>query len=220
MSLSDRSAGQLRIIVSGAAMVLLAAVAGCSVQPLYGNPGSIANPGASAGMAAELASISVVDSSRASANPRVAQEVRNHLIFLLGGGQGPAAEPRYRLETNVTAWRSSAAAIQRASRDEEPTAAIVTVRADYVLADIATGEQITGGQRTVTAPLDLPRQEFAAMRAERNAEDRAAREVAELVRLAVAQEMGMTARRAVTPGDTLADEQLRQFERDGESLLR
>lgn len=220
MSLSDRAGAKARAALSGTGLVLLLALAGCSVQPLYGNTGSISAPGASPGMGAELASISVVDTSRASSVPRVAQEVRNHLIFLFGGGQGPAADPRYRLETTVSASRTSAASIQRTTRDEEPTAAIVTVRVSYVLTETATGEQITRGRRTVTAPLDLPRQEFAALRAERNAEDRAAREAAELIRLAVAQEMGMTSRRTAGPAAELDDEQLRRFEEDGESLLQ
>ena len=45
-----------------------------------------------------------------------------------------------------------------------------------------------------TAAYDVPLQEFAAIRAERDAENRAARELAELLRLVIAQDLERTAR--------------------------
>ena len=54
---------------------------------------------------------------------------------------------------------------------------------------IKTGKRIAAGKRNVSASFDRPRQEFARLRAERDAENRAARELAELLRLAIAQDM-------------------------------
>jgi LPS-assembly lipoprotein len=48
---------------------------------------------------------------------------------------------------------------------------------------------VASGRRQITSQYDIPNQEFAAYRAQRDAENRAARELAELVRLAVAQDL-------------------------------
>jgi LPS-assembly lipoprotein len=48
---------------------------------------------------------------------------------------------------------------------------------------------VASGTRQFVSSYDVPRQEFAALRAKRDAENRAARELAELIRLAVAQDL-------------------------------
>ena len=78
--------------------------------------------------------------------------------------------------------------MQRA-RENEPTAGTVTLTANYVLTENATGEVAATGRRQITSSYDVPRQEFAALRAERDAENRAARELAELLKLVLAQEL-------------------------------
>lgn len=65
----------------------------------------------------------------------------------------------------------------------------MTLTGTYVITDIRTGKSVARGQRSVTASYDRPRQEFANVRAERDAQNRAARELAELLRLAIAQDM-------------------------------
>ena len=73
MSLSDKARRATRLVALTAA---LGALAGCQVRPLY-------SEGASGAPAQKLASIQISD-----ADTRVAQEVRNRLIFLVGGGAG------------------------------------------------------------------------------------------------------------------------------------
>ena len=73
--------------------------------------------------------------------------------------------------------------------DGRPSAGAVLVSASYTLSDLQTGENVTSGSRSVTAAFDRPRQEFAVYRAKRDAEDRAARELAEFIRLALAQKL-------------------------------
>ena len=178
MSLPDRAFRTRTVLASLAALAIFAA--GCTVQPLYGT-GPVSATGAPAtGMAAELASIEV-----APVDDRVALEMRNHLIFLLTGGAGRTESPRYRLELTALARRSAAARITRRV-DDEPTSQVVTVTATYRLVDARTGLPLSTGTRSAMAAYDLSRQEFSALRAQRDAEDRGAREVAELIRMAVA----------------------------------
>ncbi|WP_309084166.1 LPS assembly lipoprotein LptE [Chelativorans sp.] len=162
-----------------AAALMLAGVSGCTVQPLLATHvetfGRASTP--------SLSSIFV--------NPvatRYAQEVRNELIFLLNGGAGQPAAPRYKLDLSVALSVTSAAEIQIA-RENEPTAGTVTLTGIYRLTDAATGQPVAQGRRQVMSAFDRPLQEFAVLRAQRDAEDRAARELAEQLRLAVAQDM-------------------------------
>ncbi len=176
MSLLDGS--RLRLASVGLFLSLLT-VAGCTVQPLYGSGRTV---NGLPPISAELASVAV-----APVGDRVSQEVRNHLIFLLSGGAGEPTAPIYTVRLAVSAQDAATASIQR-GRDEEPTAALVTVTARYVLTD-ATGGQIGAGSRSAQAPYDVSRQQFAALRASRDAQNRAAREAAELLRLAILRDI-------------------------------
>jgi len=186
MSLPDRaSKPRTRFaLASLAALAILSA--GCTVQPLYGT--NVSASGAPLpGLASELASIEV-----ASVDTRLALEARNHLIFLLTGGQGRTDNPTYRLNMTVVAKQGAAAQIT-GRRDDEPTSQILTVTATYQLIDTATGQAVGAGTRSAMAAYDLSRQEFSALRAQRDAEDRGAREVAEMLRMAVAQDLSRPA---------------------------
>jgi LPS-assembly lipoprotein len=70
--------------------------------------------------------------------------------------------------------------------DNEFSAARATVTASYVLKATGTGETIKSGVRSAEAQLDLPSQSVAQQRAMLEAETRAARAVAALVRADVA----------------------------------
>ena len=71
---------------------------------------------------------------------------------------------------------------QIAVRDGEPTSQTVTVTAKYVLRKSADDSVIRSRQVTASASFDVSIQEFANVRALRDAEDRAAREAAEQMR--------------------------------------
>jgi LPS-assembly lipoprotein len=170
---------------AGLALVAFVVLAGCTVQPLHGSSGAGA-PGNA--MSAKLASVAV-----APVNDRVSQEVRNHLIFLLSGGAGTPSTPQYNARLSISVSDASAVSIQR-GRDDEPTASLVTVRATYALTD-SRGETVGQGMRSAQAPYDVSTQQFAALRARRDAQNRAAREAAELVRLAIAQDLSRVSTR-------------------------
>ena len=158
------------------------AAAGCTVRPLYSD--TSVTTGALAGSAqSRLSSIAVQPEAT-----RFGLEVRNHLIFLLNGGAAQTAAPAYILHLGVTAQNTVTAVVQQ-TRDTEPTAGAITLTSAYRLTEIATGKVVGSGQRSISSAFDVPRQEFAAVRAERDAQNRAARELAELVRLAIAQEL-------------------------------
>lgn len=174
MSWSDRPVRKsLGMLSLGA--VLLAASA-CTVQPLHGG-------GASGPVSSELASINVTP-----VKTRQALEVRNHLIFLLGGGKGQPPNPAYLLDLDVESRTSQTAYIQ-VGADNEPSAGTVTMAGNYLLRDAGSGDIVASGQRIASASFDRFRQEYANLRAERDAENRAARELAEMLRLALAQQV-------------------------------
>ena len=122
---------------------------------------------------------------------REAQQVRNHLIFMFNGGAGQPADARYRLGFDLTKRDLRVLDVQLSdgSNDLDPTAGTVELRADYVLTDMQTGEKVATGTRSAMASYDRPRQFYSAWRGEKDAADRAARELAEFMRLAVAQDL-------------------------------
>jgi len=181
MSLLEKSPrSRLRHVALIALLAAMPGLGACTVQPLYYNPSS---GGVPTGVTAELSSISIKP-----VETRYAQELRNHLIFLLNGGSGQPATARYTLALTVAAVNRSAAVVQRA-RENEPTAGTVTMTARYVLTETETGKPVAEGRREIMSSYDVPRQEFAALRAERDAQNRAARELADLLKLALAQDL-------------------------------
>ena len=102
--------GLLRALAIATGLAL--ATSACTVRPLYMKDDP-ASAGASAGMAAELASIAVKP-----VTTRYAQLVRNELIFLLHGGAGETASPRYMLGLNVSSQHMSSATAPASSSDD------------------------------------------------------------------------------------------------------
>jgi len=184
MSLPDREKTELSRLLRRAALAgligSLALVSACTVRPLYSNAplstGSTANT--------ELASIAIKP-----VKTRYAQQVRNNLIFGFGRGAGEPASPLYSLNLSVTEAVESSALVQVGTDEDEPTAGSVTLTANYTLTDAKSGAVITVGKRSITSSFDRPRQEFASYRAQIDAENRAARELAEALQLSIAQDL-------------------------------
>lgn len=146
-----------------AALLGLGLLAGCQAQPLYGS------------MQGQQQSVSV-----SVADNRIEQVVRNELVLGFGGEQTNSA---YTLDLIVT---SATAGLLPGGLDNEFSAARTTVTAAYVLKSASTGETVKSGTRFADAQLDLPSQKFAQERAKLESEDRAARQVANLVRADIA----------------------------------
>ncbi|MEZ5873009.1 MAG: LPS assembly lipoprotein LptE [Nitratireductor sp.] len=159
-------------IIAVAAIAASLSLQACVFQPLYGN-----SPDNTAGVAAVLSSVSV-----SQVDTRVGQQVRNHLLFLFQGGRG-AAEPRYELRIRAADSNRQIAASQVA---RTTTAGTVSITVSYDLIELGTNTRIDGGSRVGNAAYDRTGQSFANLRAIRDAENRAATDVAEQIRLAVA----------------------------------
>lgn len=128
----------------------------------------------SAGPAAELAAVDILP-----IDGRVGQQIRNDLIFFLTGG-GQPAPPRYRLDIDVQVISAQAAIVDPfTSRPQLQTAGI---DASYVLIEINKGVPLLSGNAIGRATYTRNRQRFASTRAQRDAEDRAAKVVAEQIR--------------------------------------
>jgi LPS-assembly lipoprotein len=186
MSLPDREKTELSRLLRRVALAgligSLALVSACTVRPLYSN--APLSPGSNATANSELASIAIKP-----VKTRYAQQVRNNLIFAFGQGAGETATPVYMLDIGVSELVESAAQVQIQTDEDEPTAGTVTLTANYVLTDAKTGVVIATGRRAIPSSFDKPTQEFASYRAQIDAENRAARELAEMLSLSVAQDL-------------------------------
>ena len=147
-----------------AALLCLAALAGCQVRPLYGE-GPAASAAAAGSVIPDMKRIAVTTQT-----DRVAQELMNQLIFALRGGAA-LEDPAYRVDL-IVATRKSELAIQ--VREEVPTANLITLTTTYTLTETASGAVLAAETLTTTASYDFSSQRFANLRAERDAENRAA----------------------------------------------
>lgn len=149
-----------------AAAIVLAA---CTVQPLYGPTPT----GEATSTALDRIAIDSVDT-------RVAQEVRNRLIFDLGGGR--QASPAYRMKLTVTAAESP---LGVTPVETAPTYSI-TVSATYEVRSLATDQIVLRGTTRGVASFDRITQVYANTRARLDAENRAATQAATDIRIRLA----------------------------------
>ncbi len=166
----------VRFSRTASVVAVLVGLASCQVKPLY----AVSPQGVSAGQ--QLASIEF-----SQAGDRIGQAVRNELIFLTSGGAGESKTPEYRLTMGVSSFRQNVL-------DEQVTYNLipgrVTVTGQYSLIRISDGKVLKSAQRRATALLDVSAQEFAEMRAYRDAENRAAKQLAEFIRGDIATTLG------------------------------
>lgn len=174
----------LRALTLPVMALALASTAACTVRPLYSEGAPLSTTGERSSTQADLASIAIKP-----VNTRYGQEVRNQLIFLFSGGAGEPAAARYSLTLTVASLLETSTTRQVSRGENEPSAATITMIADYTLTSSADGSVVGQGKRQITSSFDVPQQAFAEMRAERDAQNRAARELAELLRLAIAQDL-------------------------------
>lgn len=168
----------MKKLISVSLIAAALALSGCTATPLYGS-GQIGQD-----VAGETARIHI-----SPARDRVTQEMRNHLIFAFYRGGAAPADPKYQMDFFVRAsTRSSTTTFdaETAAREGVPTSTISTMTAVYTVINTKTGEQVSQGSASAMASTDQSEQQFANLRAVRNAEDRTARELAAQVSLSVA----------------------------------
>ncbi|TGN78919.1 hypothetical protein EOW77_0028785 [Bradyrhizobium yuanmingense] len=156
-----------------AVAALAALTAGC-FQPMYAER-SDGTPGLREKlMGVELPPINKPNASREA---RVGVEIRNALAFKLYG-TATGMPPTHRLDIRFTTSRSS---LIVSSATGLPTSENLGIDAQYNLVEVVTGKSVMTGSTFSRVSYDMPGsyQRFSRTRAVRDAEDRAANEIAE-----------------------------------------
>jgi LPS-assembly lipoprotein len=159
------------------ALAMALALAGC-FQPMYGD-----RTGPNGGRATQgaLSAVDVKQIIAPNGTPlsRLAVEVRNNLLFGLTGGGQPAPST-HELEIRLTANTLSVIVDINTAR---PDVQQYGIDATYILREIDTKRVVVNGQTFARVTFDTPgqQQRFVGARALRDAEDRAAKQIAEQI---------------------------------------
>ena len=156
-----------------AAPLLLLALAGCGLKPMYAGGGSGA-------VARGLASVDV-----SAIEGRAGWLVRNALIDRLGSGNG-SGSGRYRLDVRLDDKLEGLALLSNDTIGRERR----TLRARYQLVDTASGEIVLDATAGSDAGIDVVSSEYATIAAEQTALENLARDVADRIVTNVAVNLG------------------------------
>src|SRR6202048_4570370 len=155
-----------------AVAALAALTAGC-FQPMYAE-----HTDGTPGLREKLMGVEVppVDKPNASRGPRAGVEIRNALAYKLSGN-APVIPPTHRLVLRFTTSRSSLIIDPATAL---PSSENYGIDAQYNLIEIASNKSVMTGSTFSRVSYDIPGQlqRFARARAFRDAEDRAAQEIA------------------------------------------
>ena len=163
----------MRQLTATVLIVISLALAGCSnYRPLYGAGGD------GKGVAVALSGIAVEEQKE-----RAGQIVRNNLISSFGGGGSTFI---LRLKPVEKSQRLSTLSGQKVERYR------YNLKVGYELADGKSGQAIITGSSFSNVSYDTVEQPIADLRAAENARERAAREVAEDIRLRLAAHFSST----------------------------
>lgn len=175
---SDRKTSRLTTPRLALALSACLVLAGC-FRPMYADPAVMGAPAAgSAQLGEQMKRIDISPIAN-----RTGISLRNELIFAFTGTGTPAPDRKYRLDVTLQQ--------QSIQQQIEPISTrnmsmLVGITADYVLVDVATGSKLYTGRTFARASYDRDVQRFANIRAEREAEDRATRQIAEGIRNGIA----------------------------------
>src|SRR6266404_2792361 len=175
------SLARTRIAVRLIAVAALAALTAGCFQPMYAER----NDGKPA-LREKLMGVEIppVEKPNASREARIQVEIRNALAFKLYGN-ATGMPPTHRLVLRFTSSRSS---LMVDTNTGLPTSENYGIDAQYNLIDIATNKSVMTGTTFSRVSYDMPGsyQRFARSRAYRDAEDRAAQEIAENIQTRLA----------------------------------
>ncbi len=169
--------GKRRVLRAAAALAIAALAGGC-FQPLYGEHSPMGGPV----LRDQLSAVDImqIEAPKGSDEARLAVEIRNALMFDFSGG-GSAAPPTHRLKIAISSTRASIIVDVHTSR---PDIENYGINASYSLTEIATAKVVVTGQTFARVSYDIPgqAQRFARLRGLRDAENRAAKVIADNVR--------------------------------------
>lgn len=173
-----KTAQAVRLVV---VLVLAAATGGC-FQPLYGTQTANGTPA----LREALSAIDVlqIEAPKASDEARLAVEIRNALLFDLTGGDA-GLPPTHRLKIQMSSNRATVIVDLNSRR---PDIENYGINASYSLTEIATGKVVVTGTTFARVSYDIPgqQQRYARLRGLRDAEDRAAKVIADNIRTRLA----------------------------------
>jgi LPS-assembly lipoprotein len=155
--------------------------AGC-FQPLYGDPAFTGSP--AVGPALAGVDVAQIAAPNGSSEARVAVELRNQLLFDIRGGAEPPP-PTHRLTIRMTSNRQSLIVnVESGLPDVENYALNVY----FTLTEVKTGKPALTGTTFARVSYDIPgqAQRFARARGLRDAENRAAKVIADNIKARLA----------------------------------
>jgi LPS-assembly lipoprotein len=169
------SSARIRIALRLVAVAALAALTAGCFQPMYAEHTDGTPALREKLMGVELPPIT--DKPNASREARIGVEVRNALAFKLYGN-ATGMPPTHRLVIRFTTTRSS---LMVDPNTALPTGENFGIDAQYNLVDIASNKSVMTGSTFSRVSYDMPGsyQRFTRTRALRDAEDRAAQEIAD-----------------------------------------
>jgi LPS-assembly lipoprotein len=168
----------LKAIVRFAFVFALGALTGGCFQPLYGSQ----TVGSDESVRDKLSLVDIPEIRAANGTPdaRIAVAIRNGLLYDFGGGQA-STSPTYRLVIIIGSGKTTTITSETSGL---PTEQLQVLNATFTLTEIATQKVVLQTSTFARASYDIPgpEQRFAAQRAARNAEDRAANIIVENIR--------------------------------------
>lgn len=172
---------RIRIAARLLAVAALAALTAGCFQPMYAE-----HADGTPGLRDKLAGIELppVDKPNASPEARIGVGIRNALAFKLYGTATGTA-PTHKLVLKFQTSRSSLIVSQTTGL---PTTENVGIDAQYNLVELATNKSVMTGTTFARTSYDIPGsyQRFSRQRAFRDAEDRAAEQIAENIKTRLA----------------------------------
>jgi LPS-assembly lipoprotein len=169
--------GKIRQLPRLAMVLFLAGLTAGCFQPLYG---ARTTDGSTVADQLRLVSIEPIRAQSGTAEAALASELRNIMIFDLGGGAAAGA-PTHKLTLQMSVLKQQVIVDVTTSRPDVEQAGI---NASYTLTEIGSGKVVVQGQTFSRVSYDNPgqAQRFASARGRRDAERRAAKVISENIR--------------------------------------
>jgi LPS-assembly lipoprotein len=169
--------GKIRQLPRLAIVLVVAGLAAGCFQPLYG---ARTADGSTVADQLRLVSVEPIRAQNGTPEAALASELRNVLIFDLGGG-APAGAPTHKLTLQMSVLKQQVIVDVTTSRPDVEQAGI---NATYTLTEIGSGRVVVQGRTFSRVSYDNPgqAQRFASARGRRDAELRAAKVISENIR--------------------------------------
>jgi LPS-assembly lipoprotein len=174
---SNCISGKRSIMRLALAFSLALTAAGC-FKPLYGDPAVVQTAGLDEKLTAvDVPPLKIPNGARLA---RIGVQLRNALIFDFNGGTSPAS-PLYRLDIQLTSGLQQVIVDVNTGRPDIQNYAIT---ATYTLTDLATKKPLVNSTAIARVSYNIPgqQQRFAGDRGLIDAEDRAAKVIADTIR--------------------------------------